>query len=77
MLDIFTSRPYWIFQDTVTLVVSAIFFWHLRTEKHVLNHVFPFVNARSMPEKPVCGHFLETSSLIFSDFFAQRCDDSC
>ena len=29
MLDIFTSRPYWIFQDTVTLVVSAIFFWQV------------------------------------------------
>jgi hypothetical protein len=29
MLEIFTNRPYWIFQDTVTLLISAIFFWQV------------------------------------------------
>jgi hypothetical protein len=29
MLDIITHRPYWIFQDTVTFLVSALFFWQV------------------------------------------------
>jgi hypothetical protein len=29
MLEIFTHRPYWIFQDTITLAVSALFFWQV------------------------------------------------
>jgi hypothetical protein len=29
MLEIFTNRPYWIFQDTVTLAISFLFFWQV------------------------------------------------
>ncbi|MGB5900135.1 MAG: hypothetical protein WBG66_18235 [Geitlerinemataceae cyanobacterium] len=29
MIEIFTHRPYWIFQDTVTLAISALFFWQV------------------------------------------------
>ena len=33
---------------------------------------FPAENAGNMPEKPVFGHFLEISSLVFFWFFAQK-----
>ena len=35
--------------------------------------IFPAENAENMPEKPVFWHFLEISSLVYSNFFAQRC----
>ena len=31
-------------------------------------HIFPAENAGNIPEKPVFWHFLEISSLVFSDF---------
>ena len=36
-------------------------------------NIFPAENAGNMPEKPVFWYFLKFSSLVFSDFFAQRC----
>ena len=36
------------------------------------NFSFPGENAGNMLEKPVFWHFLEISSFVFPDFFAQR-----
>ena len=43
------------------------------TEPDFQKNNFPAENAVNMPEKPVFRHFLEISSLVFSDFFAPRC----
>ena len=39
--------------------------------------IFPAENAGNMPEKPVFGHFLEISSLVFSDFLHKDASDLC
>ena len=40
----------------------------IRQSPIVKKRIFPAENAGNMPENPVFWHFLEISSLVFSDF---------
>ena len=43
-------------------------YWVSWSGSSKLRNFFPAENAGNMPEKPVFWHFLEISSLVFSDF---------
>ena len=40
-------------------------------------HIFPAENTGNMPEKPVFWHFLEISSLVFSNFLHKEAYQEC